>query len=192
MHGERDLLMRSVLPALQARVLPHRISLHAIDLRWGITEEETRRNRYRATAKRGWGRDERTEWCSQVTRAGTARTNEDEGGVLPLRYQQDHSISTLPSMSQGPLPVFLPGLLRTAPPPHTHTVIPFCPHDRAYRQLEVCLGEVENSELFVGILGSRYGYVPPSYDLPDHPHFHWVRETRLEGLGRKQEWEKPA
>nr|XP_006994908.1 telomerase protein component 1 [Peromyscus maniculatus bairdii] len=88
MHGERDLLMRSVLPALQARVLPHRISLHAIDLRWGITEEETRRN----------------------------------------------------------------------------------------RQLEVCLGEVENSELFVGILGSRYGYVPPSYDLPDHPHFHWAQQ----------------
>lgn len=53
MHGERDLLMRSVLPALQARVFPHRISLHAIDLRWGITEEETRRNRCRATGKRG-------------------------------------------------------------------------------------------------------------------------------------------
>lgn len=88
MHGERDLLMRSVLPALQARAFPHRISLHAIDLRWGITEEETRRN----------------------------------------------------------------------------------------RQLEVCLGEVENSQLFVGILGSRYGYTPPSYDLPDHPHFHWTQQ----------------
>ncbi|KAL1781119.1 telomerase protein component 1 [Sigmodon hispidus] len=88
MHGERDLLMRSVLPALQARVFPHRISLQAIDLRWGITEEETRRN----------------------------------------------------------------------------------------RQLEVCLGEVENSQLFVGILGSRYGYIPPSYDLPDHPHFQWAQQ----------------
>ncbi|KFO22262.1 Telomerase protein component 1 [Fukomys damarensis] len=88
MHGERDLLLRSVLPALQARATPHRISLHAIDLRWGVTEEEARRN----------------------------------------------------------------------------------------RQLEVCLGEVENSQLFVGILGSRYGYVPPSYDLPDHPHFRWVQQ----------------
>ncbi|XP_051678544.2 telomerase protein component 1 isoform X2 [Oryctolagus cuniculus] len=88
MHGERDLLLRSVLPALQARAAPHRISLHAIDLRWGITEEETRRN----------------------------------------------------------------------------------------RQLEVCLGEVENSQLFIGILGSRYGYVPPSYNLPDHPHFHWAKQ----------------
>lgn len=47
MHGERDLLLRSLLPALQARVAPYRISLHAIDLRWGITEEETRRNRCR-------------------------------------------------------------------------------------------------------------------------------------------------
>uniref|UniRef100_A0A2K5S4C8 Telomerase protein component 1 n=1 Tax=Cebus imitator TaxID=2715852 RepID=A0A2K5S4C8_CEBIM len=88
MHGERDLLLRSVLPALQARVAPHRISLQGIDLRWGVTEEETRRN----------------------------------------------------------------------------------------RQLEVCLGEVENAQLFVGILGSRYGYVPPSYNLPDHPHFHWAQQ----------------
>uniref|UniRef100_A0A673TDN2 Telomerase associated protein 1 n=1 Tax=Suricata suricatta TaxID=37032 RepID=A0A673TDN2_SURSU len=88
MHGERDLLLRSVLPALQARAAPHHISLHAIDLRWGVTEEETRRN----------------------------------------------------------------------------------------RQLEVCLGEVENSQLFVGILGSRYGYVPPDYNLPDHPHFRWAQQ----------------
>ncbi|XP_004413083.1 PREDICTED: telomerase protein component 1 [Odobenus rosmarus divergens] len=87
MHGERDLLLRSVLPALQARAAPHHISLHAIDLRWGVTEEETRRN----------------------------------------------------------------------------------------RQLEVCLGEVENAQLFVGILGSRYGYVPPNYNLPDHPHFRWAQ-----------------
>ncbi|XP_033707287.1 telomerase protein component 1 isoform X1 [Tursiops truncatus] len=88
MHGERDLLLRSVLPALQARAAPHCISLHAIDLRWGVTEEETRRN----------------------------------------------------------------------------------------RQLEVCLGEVENSQLFVGILGSRYGYVPPNYSLPDYPHFLWAQQ----------------
>ncbi|KAG8509749.1 Telomerase protein component 1, partial [Galemys pyrenaicus] len=88
MHGERDLILRSVLPALQARAAPHRIRLHAIDLRWGVTEEETRRN----------------------------------------------------------------------------------------RQLEMCLGEVEDSQLFVGMLGSRYGYVPPSYNLPDHPHFRWAQQ----------------
>ncbi|XP_076983448.1 telomerase protein component 1 isoform X2 [Tamandua tetradactyla] len=91
MHGERDLLMRSVLPALQARAAPHHISLHGIDLRWGVTEEETRRN----------------------------------------------------------------------------------------RQLEVCLGEVENAQLFVGILGSRYGYIPPKYTLPDHPHFRWAQQYPL-------------
>ena len=50
----------------------------------------------------------------------------------------------------------------------------------------MCLGEVESSQLFVGILGSRYGYVPCNYSLPDHPHFRWVRQTRL-GQG----WEKP-
>ncbi|XP_004390075.1 telomerase protein component 1 [Trichechus manatus latirostris] len=88
MHGERDLLLRSVLPTLQARAALHCISLHGIDLRWGITEEQTRRN----------------------------------------------------------------------------------------RQLEVCLGEVENSQLFVGILGSRYGYIPPNYSLPDYPHFHWAQQ----------------
>lgn len=29
----------------------------------------------------------------------------------------------------------------------------------------------------MGILGSRYGYVPPDYNLPDHPHFRWVRQV---------------
>ena len=33
--------------------------------------------------------------------------------------------------------------------------------------------------------GSRYGYVPSNYSLPDHPHFRWVRQTRL-----GQRWEK--
>ncbi|KAM9066652.1 telomerase protein component 1 isoform X3 [Sarcophilus harrisii] len=88
MHGERDLLLRSVLPALQARAAPHHINVRGIDLRWGVTEEETQKD----------------------------------------------------------------------------------------RQLELCLGEVENSQLFVGILGSRYGYVPPNYSLPDHPHFCWAKD----------------
>ncbi|XP_041594364.1 telomerase protein component 1 isoform X2 [Vulpes lagopus] len=88
MHGERDLLLRAVLPALQAQAAPRRLGLRAIDLRWGIPEEETRRN----------------------------------------------------------------------------------------RQLEVCLGEVESSQLFVGILGSRYGYVPADYNLPEHPHFRWAQQ----------------
>lgn len=49
------------------------------------------------------------------------------------------------------------------------------------RQLEVCLGEVESSQLFVGILGSRYGYVPTDYNLPEHPHFRWVRQAGAAG-----------
>lgn len=87
--------------------------------------------------------------------------------------------NSLPSccsvVSQGPGSPFVP-------------VFPdMTPYNHACRQLEVCLGEVENSHLFVGILGSRYGYVPPTYNLPDHPHFRWVRQTRLEhGLGKKQ------
>lgn len=56
MHGERDLLLRSLLPALQARAAPHCISLHAIDLRWGVTEEETRQNRYGGHREEGLGR----------------------------------------------------------------------------------------------------------------------------------------
>lgn len=55
MHGERDLLLRSVLPALQALAGPHRISLRAIDLRWGITEEETGRNRCGGHREEGLG-----------------------------------------------------------------------------------------------------------------------------------------
>lgn len=93
----------------------------------------------------------------------------------------------MPSVIQGPTSsVFVLVLFETAP----HPVTPSHSLNHTYRQLEVCLGEVENSQLFVGILGSRYGYTPPSYDLPDHPHFHWVRQTKLEGLGKKQGWEK--
>lgn len=61
-----------------------------------------------------------------------------------------------------------------------------CPCHHPNRQLEVCLGEVEKSQLFVGILGSCYGYVPPSYSLPDHPHFRWVRQPSLEEGGEHQ------
>ena len=99
----------------------------------------------------------------------------------------------LPFTHQQELVSTLPVCVRALPPPYfcldcleLHPETPTCPRNQAYRQLEVCLGEVENSQLFVGILGSRYGYIPPSYDLPDHPHFHWVRQTRLEWLGEKQ------
>lgn len=92
MHGERDLLLRSVLPALQARVFPHRISLHAIDLRWGITEEETRRNRCRATGKGARSGVRGLSGGTQGTKIRTVRTNEGEGGALPFKYQQELSL----------------------------------------------------------------------------------------------------
>ncbi|XP_039355050.1 telomerase protein component 1 isoform X4 [Mauremys reevesii] len=87
MQGERDVLLRAVLPALRARAAPHRLALQEIDLRWGITEQEARQE----------------------------------------------------------------------------------------RQLELCLSEVARSQLFVGILGERYGYVPREYSLPDAPQYEWVK-----------------
>ncbi|MFI5458011.1 MAG: DUF4062 domain-containing protein [Isosphaerales bacterium] len=45
MHAERDHLVKVVFPELRERLLPHRIELIDIDLRWGITEEESRKDR---------------------------------------------------------------------------------------------------------------------------------------------------
>lgn len=43
MHAERDHLNRFVFPELRARCLRRGVELVGIDLRWGVTEEETRR-----------------------------------------------------------------------------------------------------------------------------------------------------
>jgi len=45
MHAGRDHLIKVVFPELRERLLPHRIELIDIDLRWGITEEESRKDR---------------------------------------------------------------------------------------------------------------------------------------------------
>ncbi len=45
MHAERDHLIKVVFPELRERLLPHRIELIDIDLRWGITEEEAKKDR---------------------------------------------------------------------------------------------------------------------------------------------------
>ncbi|XP_054848405.1 telomerase protein component 1 isoform X2 [Eublepharis macularius] len=45
MHGERDLLIRSVFPELRARAAPFCLAIEDIDLRWGITEHEAQRNK---------------------------------------------------------------------------------------------------------------------------------------------------
>ena len=42
MHGERDLLTRYVFPELRALYRAHCINIYEVDLRWGVTEEDTR------------------------------------------------------------------------------------------------------------------------------------------------------
>ncbi len=43
--------------------------------------------------------------------------------------------------------------------------------------LEICLDEIERCRpFFIGMLGERYGWVPPKYDVPDEKHYNWVRE----------------
>ncbi|XP_015273529.1 PREDICTED: telomerase protein component 1-like [Gekko japonicus] len=45
MHGERDLLIRSVFPELRARAAQFCLTIEDIDLRWGITEQEAQTNK---------------------------------------------------------------------------------------------------------------------------------------------------
>ncbi len=42
MHAERDHLIKFTFPALREKLLPHRVELYDIDLRWGITEDEAK------------------------------------------------------------------------------------------------------------------------------------------------------
>uniref|UniRef100_A0A8C7V7G8 TROVE domain-containing protein n=1 Tax=Oryzias sinensis TaxID=183150 RepID=A0A8C7V7G8_9TELE len=84
MHAERDVLVRSVFPELRRRAVPHCLHLQEVELRWGVTEEESE------------------------------------------------------------------------------------------RAAELCLSEVCRSQMLVGILGERYGQVPPRPDLPRLPQYNWL------------------
>ncbi len=84
MHAERDVLVRSVFPELRRRAAPHYLYLQEVELRWGVTEEESN------------------------------------------------------------------------------------------RAVELCLSEVCRSQLLLGILGERYGLVPPRPTLPELPRYSWV------------------
>uniref|UniRef100_A0A3Q3B4J1 TROVE domain-containing protein n=1 Tax=Kryptolebias marmoratus TaxID=37003 RepID=A0A3Q3B4J1_KRYMA len=84
MHAERDVLVRSVFPELRRRAAAHRLHLQEVELRWGVTEEESE------------------------------------------------------------------------------------------RAAELCLSEVCRSQMLVGILGERYGQVPPRPVLPDLPQYSWL------------------
>ncbi|XP_068097214.1 telomerase protein component 1 isoform X3 [Hyperolius riggenbachi] len=86
MHSERDLLIGQVMPQLRLRAACHFLSLEEVDLRWGITEEETKKD----------------------------------------------------------------------------------------RQLSLCLSEVVRSQIFIGILGERYGHVPQAYSVPHLPEYDWI------------------
>ncbi|XP_074545467.1 telomerase protein component 1-like [Halichoeres trimaculatus] len=84
MHAERDILVRSVFPELRRRAAQHCLYLQEVELRWGVTEEESE------------------------------------------------------------------------------------------RAAELCLSEVCRSQMLVGILGERYGLVPPRPVLPDLPQYSWL------------------
>jgi hypothetical protein len=43
MHGERDQLAKFVFPEIRDRCTKHGIDFCAVDLRWGITEAQARR-----------------------------------------------------------------------------------------------------------------------------------------------------
>ena len=43
MHAERDVLVRCVFPELRRRAAQHCLYLQEVELRWGVTEEESSR-----------------------------------------------------------------------------------------------------------------------------------------------------
>ncbi|XP_066579076.1 telomerase protein component 1 isoform X2 [Amia ocellicauda] len=89
MHGERDMLVRSVFPELRRRAAPHCLCVQEVELHWGVSEEESSR----------------------------------------------------------------------------------------HRMVELCLSEVCRSQLFVGILGERYGLVPTERSLPELPQYDWLKRA---------------
>jgi telomerase protein component 1 len=45
------------------------------------------------------------------------------------------------------------------------------------KSLEICLEEIERCRpFFIGLLGERYGWVPPHYEVPDDPAYGWLRD----------------
>jgi REP element-mobilizing transposase RayT len=45
------------------------------------------------------------------------------------------------------------------------------------KALEICLDEIDQSRpFFIGLIGSRYGWVPPSYEINSHEKYDWLNE----------------
>jgi telomerase protein component 1 len=43
------------------------------------------------------------------------------------------------------------------------------------KALEICLDEIDRCRpFFIGLLGERYGWVPPAYDVPNESRYDWV------------------
>ncbi|XP_023688332.2 telomerase protein component 1 isoform X2 [Paramormyrops kingsleyae] len=49
--------------------------------------------------------------------------------------------------------------------------------EEASRAAQLCLAEVCRSQLLLGVLGERYGVVPPRPALPDLPQYRWLEST---------------
>ncbi|XP_029970146.1 telomerase protein component 1-like [Salarias fasciatus] len=80
MHSERDVLVQSVFPELRRRAAPHCLYLQEVELRWGVTEEESERA---------------TELClSEVCRSQILV------GILGERYGQVPDRPALPDLPQ--------------------------------------------------------------------------------------------
>ena len=48
------------------------------------------------------------------------------------------------------------------------------------QSVALCLNEVYRSDYFVGLIGERYGFLPPSYDIPkDDPRFAWLNKLPI-------------
>lgn len=45
-----------------------------------------------------------------------------------------------------------------------------------FRQLEICLREAMKADLFIGILGERFGWVPDNYNVDDQVGLEWLKE----------------
>ncbi|XP_077865627.1 telomerase protein component 1-like, partial [Saccoglossus kowalevskii] len=47
---------------------------------------------------------------------------------------------------------------------------------KSNKSIEICLSEVSRCDLFIGILGDRYGWIPERYLAPDTEEFDWLKD----------------
>ena len=54
----------------------------------------------------------------------------------------------------------------------------------------ICLEEIDRSNIFVCLVGSRYGWTPDDYGVPEDPAFDWVRRRARESARALREGER--